>query len=510
MEHIISLKNITKKYGSLVANDDISIDINKGEVLAIVGENGAGKSTLMKILYGLEKATSGDIFIKGEKINSNKFNSGLAIKKGIGMIHQHFMLIPSFTIAENVVLGHENRKLGIFVDKRKNIKKVQDLSCEYNLSIDCNEVVSKVSVGIQQRTEILKSFYRNADILILDEPTAVLTPQETSELFTIIKSLVKEKQLTVIIITHKLNEVMQIADRVAVMRKGQLVLTDNIENVTEKSLAQSMVGRNVLLNKIARDDNFGDVFLEVNNLNLKDENLYTLKDINLKVRSGEILGIAGVEGNGQSELIEIISGLKNQSSGDINILNTNTKGFSVNEIRNLGVSYIPEDRLLNGVSVLSTVEENLLLGKQHNKEFNDYKIQFNKSNVRENSNTLIQDYDIKTESPNSKVGSLSGGNMQKVIIAREFSFDSKVFLISQPTRGVDIGAIEFIHKKIIEKRNEGYAILLVSAELDELLRLSDTICTIYDGEITATFNREQFDREEIGYYMTGKRGDNIE
>jgi len=509
-EELIRFENIRKEFPGVVANDDINLTINKGEIHAIVGENGAGKTTLLKILYGMHQPTAGQIYIEGQEVKIN--NPSQAIKMGIGMVHQHFMLIPSFTIAENIVLGYEPRQKNIFTDFKKAEAVTNQLKKEYGLQVDPLQKVEDVSVGIQQRIEILKVLYHGAEILILDEPTAVLTPQETEELFEVIKTLVKEKNKTVIFITHKLNEVMNISDRVTVMRDGKKLQTMATETATKEKIAELMVGREVLLSELEREAKSGDVKLEVQAINARDNrNLKAVKDISFKVHSGEILGIAGVEGNGQSERVEVITGLRELESGKIRINGRDLSQSSSKEIRQNGVAHIPEDRLKNGMSKEGSIAENLLMGKQYLPDFAARKIHLKQKAVKKEAEALIEKFDIRTPSAEVTAGSLSGGNMQKMVIAREFSFDSPILIVSQPTRGVDIGAIEFIHNEIMKKRNEGCAVLLVSAELDEIMRLSDRILTIYEGEITGEFtNDEDLSKQEIGLYMTENRGEPID
>lgn len=503
-ESIIRLKNVSKQFPGVLANDDISLEINKGEIYAIVGENGAGKSTLMKTMYGLHEPTSGEVWIKGKQVT--KFNPATAIEQGIGMVHQHFMMIPSFTIAENIVLGSEIRKKKIFIDGETCSKTVKELSIEYGLEVDPDIKIEDTSVGVQQRVEILKTLYRGAEILILDEPTAVLTPQETQDLFKVIRKLVKEKEMTVIIITHKLNEVIEISDRVGVMRAGKLIGVEETKDVSEKILAEMMVGREVLFDKLDKTGEMGEVAIDVKELWVKDNRRFdALKGISLKVRSGEILGVAGIEGNGQSELIEALAGMRVAESGQYYYLNADATNKTPKAIRAMGVSHIPEDRLVTGVSKDSSIEDNILMGSQYDEKFASKKIHLKRKEIKSYAKKLIEKFDVRTASEEVAVGSLSGGNMQKVVIAREFSFDTPILLISQPTRGVDIGAIEFIHEQIIKKRNEGCAIILVSAELDEIFRLSDRMITLYEGEITGEFNSGEITKQDIGYYMTGKR-----
>ena len=503
-EKIIELKNITKQFPGVLANDHINLDIKKGEIHAIIGENGAGKSTLMNILYGLYEQTSGEIHIHGNKV---KLSSPLdAIKYKIGMVHQHFMLVPSFTVAENIVLGIEPRKNNLFIDKDQAIKITEELSKAYGLSVDPKQKVESISVGIQQRIEILKVLHKGADILILDEPTAVLTPQETQELFNIIGNLVNNLGKTVIIITHKLQEVLFLSHRVSVMRQGKMVGTLNTKDANEQILAEMMVGREVLFDQLDKKELPHKESLKVQNLTAKDNRgLVVLQDISLTLQSGEILGIAGIEGNGQSELIEVLTGLRDKEGGDFIVNGVSLSNKTPREIRNAGIAHVPEDRLTMGLSKDATISENLLMGSQNNKEYTKMKIQLNHKKVKDKAKDLIKKFDIRTPSEEILVENLSGGNMQKVVIAREFSFDTEILIISQPTRGVDIGAIEFIHGQIIEKRNQGAAILLVSADLDEIFRLSDRIITIYEGRITGEFEQGEITKQEIGLYMTGKQ-----
>jgi len=503
-QKIIELKNVTKRFPGVLANDQVSLHVNKGEIYAVAGENGAGKSTLMKTMYGLHAPTEGEVYIKGQKVET--FSPSTAIKNGVGMVHQHFMLVPSFTIAENIVLGSEPRDKKIFVDKEKANEIVRNLSETYSLEVDPTMRIEEVSVGIQQRVEILKTLYKGADILILDEPTAVLTPQETVDLFKVIKKLVNELEKTVIIITHKLNEVIAISDRVGVMRQGKLVGEVKTSEVTEKKLAEMMVGREVLFEELSRNEIKGEVLIKAENIVAKDNRGFDgLKGISFDIKAGEILGVAGIEGNGQTELIEVLSGMRKLKSGNIHINNQSTTGFTAKKIRDLGVAHIPEDRLVMGLSKESSITDNMLMGSQHNEKFSSKGIHLKRNVIVEYAKDLIRKFDVRTASEDVTVGSLSGGNMQKVVIAREFSFNTPILLISQPTRGVDIGAIEFIHDQIIKKRNEGCAILLISAELDEIFRLSDRMITLYEGEITGEFKNGEISKNDIGYYMTGNR-----
>ncbi len=501
---IIRFDDISMEFPEVIANDHISLEIRQGEVFALVGENGAGKSTLMNILYGLHRPTGGNVYIRGEKIET--FKPLEAIKRGVGMVHQHFMLVPSFSVAQNIVLSHEPKKMGFMYDMKKAVREVRKLSEDYGLPVDPKAIVGDISVGMQQRVEILKTLYRGADILILDEPTAVLTPQETDELFAVIRKIVKEQDMTVIIITHKLYEVMSISDRVGVMRGGRLIDVKNTSEVNEKMLSSMMVGREVLFDKIEKTGTTGDVMIQTNDLFVTDNRgLMAVEGVSLKVRSGEILGIAAIEGNGQSELIEAIAGMRPTEKGQIFICGQNATGADPQKVRKMGLAHIPEDRIATGAAADSTVAENMIIGKERKKEFAAGGISIRRSSVERYARELFEKFDVRGGGLDTRAGDLSGGNMQKMIIAREFSLDTPAMVVSQPTRGVDVGAMEFIHKQIIDKRNNGCAILLVSADLDELFRLSDRMITLYEGKITGEFSAGEISKTDIGYYMTGDR-----
>ena len=501
---IIQFDHISMQFPGVLANDDVSLDIRKGEVFALVGENGAGKSTLMNILYGIHTPTNGEIYIKGQKLTRHE--PGESIAAGIGMVHQHFMLVPSFTVAQNIVLSREPRKMGFFYNLKQAEKETEKLVAEYGLKVDPKATVGEISVGLQQRVEILKTLYRGAEILILDEPTAVLTPQETEELFTVIRRIVKEKDMTVIIIIHKLYEVMAISDRVGVMRQGKLIGVEETKNVNERILASMMVGREVLLDQLEKTGTPGQVLIDVQDVHADDNRgLPAVNGVSLQVRAGEILGIAAIEGNGQSELLEVITGMRPLRSGKVLIAGQDASGKTPGEIRDMGLAHIPEDRIATGVSSQSTVTENLIIGKERRPDFAKKGIHLRQSSIARYASDLFAKYDLRGAGIETDAGSLSGGNMQKVVVAREFSFDTPILVIAQPTRGVDIGAMEFIHKQIVAKRNEGCAILLVSADLDEVLRLSDRVITLYEGKVTCQFEAGKIDKMEIGYYMTGNR-----
>ena len=501
---IVRFEHISMQFPIVLANDDISLDIRRGEVFALVGENGAGKSTLMNILYGLYQPTGGALYVKGKKLANH--SPGQAIAAGIGMVHQHFMLVPSFTVAQNIMLSREPRRSRFFYDFRAAEARVRDLVREYGLAVEPGARVSQLSVGLQQRVEILKTLNRGADVLILDEPTAVLTPQETDELFEVIRRIVREKQMTVIIITHKLYEVMAISDRVGVMRAGRLVGVHDTRSVNERMLASMMVGREMLFSQLDRADTQGEAAIEVENLQvLDDRGLCAVNGISLSVRRGEILGVAAIEGNGQSELAEAICGLRPLRGGDIRVLGRSIRGQTPGQIRAIGLSHIPEDRLSTGVSTPASISDNLLAGKQRRREFALGGLHLRRRAIHAYAQKIFEKFDIRGAGVDAPAASLSGGNMQKVVVAREFSFDSPVLIVAQPSRGVDIGAMEFIHRCIIEKRNAGCAILLISADLDEVFRLSDRIVTLYEGRVTGRFPAGGIEKADIGYYMTGHR-----
>ena len=505
-ETVVKFEHVSMEFPGVLANDDVSLEIKKGEVFALVGENGAGKSTLMNILYGINTPTNGEVYVKGRRIEH--FSPKAAIERGVGMVHQHFMLVPSFTVAQNIVLSREPRRLGVFFDNAGAERETRGLVEEYGLEVDPAATVRDISVGLQQRVEILKTLYRGADILILDEPTAVLTPQETDELFDVIRRIVREKQMTVIIITHKLYEVMAISNRVGVMRQGRLAGLENTRDVNEKILASMMVGRPVLFDHLEKTGETGDVVIGVEDLRVGDNRgLEAVRGVSLSVRAGEVLGIAAIEGNGQSELLEAICGLRRAESGHVRIGGEDVTNRSPGEIRARGLANIPEDRLATGVDKFASVTDNLLVGRQRDKEFNALGFHQKRSSIERYASELYERFDIRGAGVDTEVGSMSGGNMQKVVVAREFSYDTPALVISQPTRGVDIGAMEFIHTRIIEKRNSGCAVLLSSADLDEVFRLSDRIITLYEGRVTGEFRADSITKEEIGYYMTGHRGE---
>jgi ABC-type uncharacterized transport system ATPase subunit len=508
LDFAIELKNITKVFPGVVANDKISLQIKKGEIFAIVGENGAGKTTLMNIIYGLYTPDSGEIYIFGKRITHHSPRK--AIELGVGMVHQHFMLVPVFTVYENIILGNEFIKNGFVFDRKKAIEEVKKLSEKYGLKVDPEEKVQNLPVGIQQRVEILKVLFRGAEILILDEPTAVLTPQETKELFETIKAL-KKAGKTIIFISHKLKEVLEIADRICVLKNGKVMGIKNKEETNEKELARLMVGRDVVLEVPKKDIEPGEVILEVKDLVvLNDKGIPAIKGISFKLRRNEILGIAGVEGNGQKELVEALTGLRPIESGKIIVKGKEIFSTDAKILRNMGMAHIPEDRRARGLVLPFTVSYNLFLGRQREKLFSKGRF-LNSGYIKIFGNNKVEEYDIRPRNPYLKVDSLSGGNQQKVVVAREVSYDPDILIASQPTRGLDIGATEFVHKKLVEQRESGKAVLLISLELEEIMSLSDRIAVLYNGEIVGEMSAKEATEEELGLLMLGlKRYDKKE
>ena len=495
---LLEMKNIVKTYGNVVANNKVNINLNKGEILAVVGENGAGKSTIMKILYGLEKPDSGEILIDGKKMNFH--NPSDAMKQGIGMVQQHFMLFESMTVAENIVYKNEMKK-GIFFDYKKNIQMVEELSKRYMLDVDPNAIVEECPVGLQQRVEILKTLDQHADIIIFDEPSAVLTPIEVDELLKTMKQLAKLGK-SLIIITHKLHEVMEVADRVVVMRLGEVVAEKLKKDTSIEELSYLMVGRQIA-NRVIPKKETKEQLLEVKNLTLKGEhNKNILNNVNLHIKKGEIVGIAGVSGNGQSELIRCITGLEKIDAGNVIINGNDITNKTVMNIREAGIAHIPEDRYMWGSAPEATLAENALMGYEDSEEFSKKGI-LNISKVTKHAIELISKFRVKADSHTQKIKELSGGNAQKLIVAREMSMETPLIIACEPTRGIDIGAIEFIHDQLVDKRNKGDSVLLVSSELSEIMDLSDRIYVIYDGEIVGEFKRGSIDEKALGLLMVG-------
>ncbi len=507
MAPILQLKGITKQFPGVLANDHIDLTLNQGEILALLGENGAGKSTLMNILYGLYQPDEGEILVNGEKVIIHSPTD--AINAGIGMVHQHFMLIPVFTVTENVMLGSEPVKAGDFLDRPKTAARIMDISSRYKLEVDPNDYVKDLPVGVQQRVEIIKLLYREANILIFDEPTAVLTPQEADELFVIMRSLVKQGK-SIIFITHKLREVLEVADRIMVIRRGAVVGEADPKVADRNTLAEMMVGRevNLVVEKEIKEP--GEVVLSIKDLVVADQFKQVMVDnVTLDVHAGQILGIAGVQGNGQTELVQAVTGLGKSVSGEILFKGQNILNSSPRKITELGSAHVPEDRQADGLVLPFPVAENLVLCTYYKEPYaQGVVLQYEK--ILENSEKLVKDFDIRTPSSLTSVGSLSGGNQQKVIIARELSRPIDLLVASQPTRGLDVGSIEYIHKRIVQKRDEGCAVLLVSPELDEVIELSDRIAVMYRGKIIAVVEAGDVSKETLGLLMAGIVPEKIE
>jgi len=504
IDHAVSLKKITKSFPGTLANDEVSLIVEPGEVLALLGENGAGKTTLMKILYGMYQPDEGEIFIQGRKVTIRSPHD--AMSNGIGMIHQHFMLIPVHTVVENIVLGLRSDS-GKSCRIKEAAQEISRLGRQYGLEVDPYALVRQLPVGMQQRVEILKALYRGARILIMDEPTAVLTPQETSRLFEFVREFTDAGN-SVIFITHKLNEVMEIADRVNVMRDGRMVGSLRKEEADENVLATMMVGRELQLTTGERDKLPGKTpVLEVKGLYVKsNRGNMALEDLSLQIREGEIFGIAGVSGNGQEELAETLCGLRRKESGEILLSGIQISGQNALSMIREGIGYIPADRHLEGLVLDMSVEENLVL-KNHGEEgLSRQGILFWK-NIRDLARKKVKDFSIKTPGPGTRVKALSGGNQQKVVVAREIMIGTRCLVAVQPTRGLDLGAADYVHKVLMEERSKGKAILLISTELSEVMTLSDRIGVIYGGRILRTFDREDADIEKVGLLMAGINGD---
>jgi len=496
---VLEMRHITKRFPGIVANDDVSFDLRLGEVHALLGENGAGKSTLMNILYGLYHPDEGEIEISGKPVRLG--TPSAAIDAGVGMVHQHFMLIPVMTVAENIVLAEEPRHAGVLLDLGEANRRVSEISERFGLAVDPKATVHDISVGQQQRVEILKALYRNADILVLDEPTAVLTPQEAKELFQIIHGLTDQGK-SIIFISHKLNEVTEVADRITVLRRGKLIETLPAAGATEESLARLMVGREVLLRVEKGESTPAETLLEVDGLHVFDDRgIEKVRGLSLQVRAGEIVGIAGIDGNGQTELIDAMTGLRKVSAGTVTVAGKNVTSDSVFGHFESGLGHIPEDRQRRGLVLEFSIAENIAL-HDFRKEPDSKLGWLYPRRLVERSARLIEEYDVRGGSPLTPGGSLSGGNQQKVVLAREIARDPRVLIAAQPTRGLDVGAIEFVHRRLIEERDEGRGILLVSLELEEILSLSDRILVIYEGEIVGEFTPAATE-EELGIAMTG-------
>ncbi|HET7521849.1 MAG TPA: ABC transporter ATP-binding protein [Bacillales bacterium] len=501
MDYVIEMKDIRKEFPGVVANDNITLQVKKGEIHALLGENGAGKSTLMNILFGLYQPDGGDIYVNGKKVRITDAN--VANRLGIGMVHQHFMLVDKFTVTENIILGSEPKK-GVKIDKKKAAKEIQSISEQYGLAVDPYAKIENISVGMQQRVEILKTLYRGADIVILDEPTAVLTPQEIQELIEIMKRLVNEGK-SIILITHKLKEIMEAADRVTVIRRGKSIDTMDISEADPDKLATMMVGREVNLSVNRKRSESGGEVLTVRDLTVYDERkVPVVNRLSLSVHAGEILGIAGVDGNGQSELVEAISGLRKADSGEIFVDGKDITSYTPRKVFEAGVGHIPQDRHKHGLVLDFSVGENMVLQSFYQKPYSSKGV-LNYPNIYRKAKTLIEEFDVRTPNEWTPAKALSGGNQQKAIIAREIDRSPDLLIASQPTRGLDVGAIEFIHSKLVEERDNGKAVLLVSFELDEIFNLSDRIAVIYNGQIIAEVDPNEADEQELGLLMAGHK-----
>ncbi|MFZ5909081.1 MAG: ABC transporter ATP-binding protein [Chloroflexota bacterium] len=496
---VLQAKGITKRFPGVLANDKVDFDLRKGEIHVLLGENGAGKTTLMNILYGLYHQDEGEMLVNGKPVKIKDPNDSIA--QGIGMVHQHFMLVPVFTVAENVMLGDETTKRG-FLDRKTVSAKVRELSHQYGLDVDPDALVGQLPVGVQQRVEIVKTLYRDAQILILDEPTAVLTPQEAEELFVIMRGLT-ERGVSIIFITHKLKEVLAVSDRITVMRAGRVVGTVTPQEMNEAKLASMMVGREVILKVKKEPARPKEEILKVEDLHVQDDRgLETVRGVSFEVRQGEILGIAGVQGNGQTQLAEALTGLRDTKSGRVTLSGKDVTGKTPRPIIETGLAHIPEDRQRHGLVLGYSVADNMVLCNYYRPPFAKG-LALQQEAVDANARKLIDDFDVRTPSPFVPTSKLSGGNQQKVIVARELSRDVKLLIASQPTRGLDVGSIEYIHKEIILMRDRGIGVLLISAELDEIMALSDRIAVMYRGQIVASVDSKTATREQLGLWMAG-------
>jgi sugar transporter len=505
-ENVIEMREITKIFGQFVANDKINLHLRRGEIHALLGENGAGKSTLMNMLAGLLEPTSGEIAVNGQVVKLDSPSKAASL--GIGMVHQHFMLVEAFTVAENIILGSEITKNGV-LDIKKAIKEIKELSEKYGLAVDPSAKIEDISVGAQQRVEILKTLYRGADILIFDEPTAVLTPAEIDELMIIMKNLVKEGK-SIILITHKLDEIRAVSDRVTVIRRGKSIETVEIAGATNQDLAEMMVGRSVSFTTEKNPPQPKEVILSIKDLVVNENRgIPAVKNLSLDVRAGEIVGIAGIDGNGQSELIQAITGLRKVKSGTINIKGKDVVGLPPRKITEMKVSHVPEDRHRDGLVLDLTISENIALQTYYKEPLSKNGI-LNYTNIHNYARKLMEEFDVRAANDYVPASALSGGNQQKAIIAREVDRDPDLLIVSQPTRGLDVGAIEYIHKRLIGERDKGKAVLVVSFELDEILNLSDRIAVIHDGKIQGIVTPAETNKQELGILMAGgelKKGD---
>ncbi|MEH6936957.1 ABC transporter ATP-binding protein [Bacillus sp. JJ664] len=505
MEYVVEMLNITKEFPGIIANDNITLRLKKGEVHALLGENGAGKSTLMSVLFGMYTPEKGTIKVRGKEVKIA--NPNVANELGIGMVHQHFKLVANFTVTENIILGLEPKK-GLVIDIKTAAKRIEELSKTYGLNVDPYAKIEDISVGMQQRVEILKTLYRNAEVLILDEPTAVLTPQEIQELMNIIKNLINEGK-SIIIITHKLKEIKAVADQCTVIRHGKYIGTVDVKQTSESEMASMMVGRQVSFKVDKQAATPGEVVLDVNNLSVKNnKKVLGLKNASLQVRAGEIVGIAGVEGNGQSELVEAITGLRPIEEGSILLKGQDITKNSIRERIHNGIAHIPEDRQKRGLVLEYTIEENVVLEIYNQEPYSKFGI-LDKAAIAKHAKKIIEEFDVRSgEGAKTVVESMSGGNQQKAIIGREIELQPELLIACQPTRGLDVGSIEYIHKRLIEQRDSGKAVLLISLELDEVLNLSDRIAIVNGGEIIDIVDAKNTNEDELGLMMAGiKRGE---
>lgn len=503
MEYVVEMLNITKEFPGIKANDNVTLQLKKGEVHALLGENGAGKSTLMSVLFGLYRPEEGKIKVKGKEVEIS--NPNVANDLGIGMVHQHFQLVDNFTVTENIILGEEPKKSFGRIDIEKAAEKVKKISDQYGLQVDPHSKIEDITVGMQQRVEILKMLYRDAEILIFDEPTAVLTPQEITELMAIMKDLVKEGK-SVMLITHKLKEIKAVADRCTVLRRGKYIGTIDVEETTEEQMAEMMVGREVSFEVEKDPAEPKEVVLKLENLCADNKRkLPAIKNMNLEVHAGEILCVAGIDGNGQKELIEVITGLEPTASGKIIFNGKEIQDLSIRERTLSGIGHIPEDRHKHGLVLDFTVEQNLALQTYFMEPYSKNGI-INPEAIREHSERLIEEFDVRSgKGSTTKARSMSGGNQQKAIIAREVERSPKLLIAAQPTRGLDVGAIEYIHDRLVKERDKGRAVLLMSLEMEEVLNVSDRIAVIYEGEIVGIVDADKTDENEIGLMMSGSK-----
>lgn len=500
MKYVIEMLNIRKEFPGIVANDNVTLQLEKGEIHALLGENGAGKSTLMSVLFGMYQPEAGKIKVNGNEVKIT--NPNVANDLGIGMVHQHFKLVDVFTVTENIILGLEPTK-GLHLDINKAAKRIQELSDQYGLSVDPHALIQDISVGMQQRVEILKMLYRNADILIFDEPTAVLTPQEIHELMNIMKRL-KNEGKSILLITHKLKEIKEVSDRCTVLRKGRYIGTVDVKSTSEDEMAKLMVGRDVNFKVDKNEANPKQVVLQVEGLNvLNNRKLPAVRNLNLEVKAGEIMGIAGIDGNGQTELIEAITGLRTLESGKITLNGVDITKFSVRHKTEAGIGHIPEDRHKHGLVLDYSLAENIVLQTYYMEPFSKNGM-LNKEEINNYADRLIEEFDVRSgQGGITKSRSMSGGNQQKAIIAREVDRSPSLLIAAQPTRGLDVGAIEYIHRRLIEEREKGKAVLLISFELDEILNVSDRISVIYEGSIVSVKNAKETNENELGLLMAG-------